>query len=154
MRFRGYAIREQGISLDVEVAPMFMPVRVDARGLEHAMLIALRFAELRSNGTVNRSIRVRVTERGARDLGVEITDSGPGGVPEVVSSYFDLPFRVEYPARQSDADNPDLGLADSIMRGCGGSLEVTGSKADGTTLALILPRANTPDPTPYSRPQV
>jgi K+-sensing histidine kinase KdpD len=153
MRFRGYAIREQGISLDVEVTPGFMPVRADARGLEHALLIALRFAELRSHGTVNRSIRVRVTERGARDLAVEITDSGPGSIPELITSYFDLPFRVEYPARQSASDDPDLGLADSIMRSCGGSLQVTGSKADGTTLALVLPRAITPTTTPQSRNQ-
>jgi K+-sensing histidine kinase KdpD len=154
MRFRGYAIREQGISLDVEVTSGFMPVRADARGLEHAMLVALRFAELRSHGTVNRSIRVRVTEHGAHDLAVEITDSGPGGVPELVTSYFDLPFRVEYPARQSASDSPDLGLADSILRGCGGGLQVTGSKADGTTLTLVLPRAITPIPTPHSRQQV
>jgi signal transduction histidine kinase len=151
MRFRGYAIREQGISIDVELTPVFMPVRADARGLEHALLIALRSAELRSHGTVNRSIRVRVAERGAHDLAIEITDSGPGSVPDLVSLYFDLPFHVEYAARLSAGDNPDLGLADSILRSCGGSLQVTGSKADGTTLSLVLPRASTPMSNPQSR---
>jgi len=151
MRFRGYAIREQGISIDVELTPAFMPVRAEARGLEHALLIALRSAELRSHGTVNRSIRVRVAERGAHDLAIEITDSGPGSVPDLVSSYFDLPFHVEYAGRLSAGDNPDLGLADSILRGCGGSLQVTGSKADGTTLALVLPRATTPMANPQGR---
>lgn len=151
MRFRGYAIREQGITLDVEMTPGFMPVRADTRGLEHAMLIVLRYAELQSHGTVNRNIRVRVSERGAKALGIEITDSGPGKVPEIVSSYFDLPFRGEHPARQTDDDIPDLGLADNILRGCGGSLQVTGSKADGTTLALVLPRAITTPATAQAR---
>lgn len=151
MRFRAYAIREQGIALNVEVTPGFLPVRADARGLEHAMLIALRFAEIQSHGTVNRSIRVRATEHGAREVAIEITDSGPGNIPELVSASFDLPFSVDHPLRQS-SEKPDLGLASSILRSCGGNLHVTGSKTDGTTLALLLPRANTPTSNSQVRP--
>lgn len=144
LRFRGYAIREQGIALDIALAPNFMPVRADARGLEHAILIALRFAEMRSGGTVNRSIGVGVVDRTPGEVAIEITDSGPGTIPELTADYFDLPLlRVEHPARRADDDRPDLGLVDSIVRGCGGRLEIRGSKADGTTLVLILPRANT-----------
>ena len=146
MRFRGYAIREQGITLDVDVRPDFLPVRADVRGLEHAMLIALRHAELQSSGTVNRNIRVRVAERGPAELSIEITDSGPGSVPELAASFFDMPYRVEHPARSSFVETPDLGLADSILRGCGGRLAVSASKADGTTLSLVLPRASTSPP--------
>ncbi|HEY8175440.1 MAG TPA: histidine kinase dimerization/phospho-acceptor domain-containing protein [Gemmatimonadaceae bacterium] len=142
IRFRGYAIRELGIALEVETTPGFMPVRADARGIEHAMLIALRFAELQSHGTVNRSIRVRVRERGASEVAVEIIDSGPGDIPELTATYFDLPFNSEHSARPS-SDKPDLGLADSILRGYGGSLQATGAKEDGATLTLVLPRART-----------
>jgi signal transduction histidine kinase len=150
MRFRGYAIREQGIALTVETTSGFMPVRADSQALEHAMLIALRFAELRSTGTVNRGIRVRVTEHGAGEIAIEVTDSGPGNIPELVSAYLDLPFRDD-PSARSSSEQPDLGLATSILRGCGGRLEVSASKADGTTLALVLPRANTPNPTSPAR---
>jgi len=145
LRFRRYAIREQGIALDFEVTPGFMPVHADARGLEHALLIVLRYAELQSGGTVNRNIRVRVTERD-QDACVDVTDSGPGTVPELVSSYFDLSFRDD-PAKRAADTAPDLGLADSIMRGCGGRLAVSGSKADGTTISLVLPKASTPHQT-------
>ena len=144
IRFRGYAIRELGIALDVQTAPGFLPVRADARGLEHALLIAFQHAEANSHGTVNRSIDVRVAELGPSELAVEIRDSGPGNVPDLSTAYFDLPLlTVEHPARARSAGDPDLGLVDSILRGCGGRLQVTGSKVDGTTLTLVLPRANT-----------
>lgn len=144
IRFRGYAIREQGITLELETTPGFMPVRADVRGLEHALLIALRFAELQSHGTVNRCIDVRVVERAPAEIAIEITDSGTGNIPELVPAYFDWSFRVEHLARAAAADKPDLGLVDSILRAGRGRLEVRGSKTDGTTLALVLPRAYAP----------
>jgi signal transduction histidine kinase len=142
VRFRGYAIREQGITLQLDTVPGFMPVRVDARALEHAMLVALRYAELQSHGTVNRCITVRVVDRGSKDIAIELTDSGLGQIPELTTSYFDIPFRVGRPARDLSDHAPDLGLVDSLLRTAGGSLQVTGSKTDGTTLALVLPRAS------------
>jgi signal transduction histidine kinase len=142
-RFRGYAIREQGITLHVVTTTGTAPVRADARGLEHALLIALRFAEVQSRGSVNRSVEVRVVEREASELAIEITDSGPGNVPELTAAYFDLRFGEEHAGRTALADKPDLGLVESLLRGSGGRLEVRGSKADGTTLSLILPRAAT-----------
>ena len=141
-RFRGYAIREQGIGLHVETLPGTAPVRVDARNLEHALLIALRFAELQSRGSANRLVSVRVKERQATEVSVEITDSGPGDVPELTSSYFDLRLREGW-NRPSPDDKPDLGLVNSILRGAGGRLEARGSTSDGTTLTLTLPRAAT-----------
>jgi len=141
VRFRGYAIREQGIALEIEAAPNFLPVRADARGLEHALLVALRFAELRSHGTVNRRISVRVVEREGAELSVEITDSGMGDTPDLAPAYFDLSFLEVQLVRDAVAEKPDLGLVDSILRGCGGRLEVRGSKTDGTTVSLVLPRA-------------
>lgn len=144
VRFRGYAIREKGIALDLDTVASFVPVRSDTRGLEHAVLVALRFAELRSHGTVNRCIGVRVVERKAGEVAIEITDSGPGDTPEVFPAYFDLPLTdVGHPAREGNSETPDLGLVESILRGCGGRLEVRGSKATGTTLALVFPRAYT-----------
>lgn len=150
VRFRGYAIREQGIALDLELPPRFLPVRADARGLEHALLIALRHAERRSHGTVNRRITVGIAELPDAQFAVHITDSGAGDVPEIVPAFFDIPYRAEVSARTAPVDETDLGLAESLLRGCGGRLDVRGSKADGTTLALVLPRAYT-NPTVTSR---
>lgn len=138
MRFRGYAIRELGIAVDVRTTASFLPVRCDLRALEHAILIALRHAELQSQGTINRSIGVRISDGSAGEVAVEITDSGPGVVPRVACAYFDIRFRSE---EHPGAEAPDLGLVDSLLRGCGGRLETRGSKTDGTTLALVVPRA-------------
>jgi K+-sensing histidine kinase KdpD len=147
-RFRGYAIREQGITLHVEPMSMSAPVRVDARRLEQALLLALRFAELQSRGSVNRSVAVRVLERPNAELEIEVTDSGPGNVPELSSSRYDLPFNEADAASAVANQRPDLGLVDSILRGAGGSLQVRGSKAAGTTLSLVLPRAAAAGSTP------
>jgi signal transduction histidine kinase len=140
-RFRGYAIREQGIALHLETSSGTMPVRADAKSLEHALLIVLRFAELQSRGSVNRAIDIRVVQRDASDLAIEITDSGPGGIPELTPSYFDIRFREDGSVRPAASETPDLGLADSIVRAAGGRLEARGSKSNGTTLSLVLPRA-------------
>jgi signal transduction histidine kinase len=141
-RFRGYAIREQGISLTVETLAQPAQVRQDAHHLEQALLICLRHAELQSQASVNRSVIVRVVDRSGAEVAVEITDSGPGTVPDLTSSYFDLHFRDEL-ERAHLPEKPDLGLANSILRSAGGRLEVRGSKSEGTTLSLVLPRSST-----------
>lgn len=142
-RFRGYAIREQGIALTVETTSSSASVRADARGLEHAMLIALRFAELQSRSSVNRAVAVQVVERETGEVAIEITDSGPGNLPELASGYFDLRFRDEHSVGVAPDHVPDLGLVNSILRAAGGRLEARGSKAEGTTLSLVLPKAGT-----------
>ncbi|MEX2179743.1 MAG: HAMP domain-containing sensor histidine kinase [Gemmatimonadaceae bacterium] len=151
LRFRGYAIREQGIALELETLPEFMPVRADMRGLEHALLVALRYAELRSHGTINRCIAVRVRARGESEFCIEITDSGPGDVPEIENSYPDLPL-THADFGDDGLPEADLGVVNSILRGCGGRLEVSGSKTVGTTLSLVMPRALLPHRSPQATP--
>ena len=143
VRLRGYHIREQGITLEFLSHAEFLPVHMDLRGLEHALLVALRFAELRSHGTVNRRIHVCVGQRDAGSLLVEITDSGTGDLPDLSPRYFDLPLNggIRADRAHNASGEPDLGLVNSILRGCGGHLEARGSKTDGTTLTLVLPRA-------------
>lgn len=140
-RFRGYAIREQGICLDFQTTPKSAPVRVDGRSLEYALLLGLRYAELQAHGSPNRAITVRVTDNDGTEFRVEITDSGPGAQPDLVSSYFDVRVRGDHGVTESG--QPDLGLAQSILRRFGGRLEVRGSSNEGTTLAFVLPRAVT-----------
>jgi len=142
VRFRGYAIREAGITIRLDVGDAYLPVRADARGLEHALLIAIRSAELRSQGAVNRSIDVRVAGRDEREVLVEITDSGAGEIPGTEPTSFDLPLLA--PEHLRDDEPPDLGLVDSILRACGGRLELRASKTDGTTITLAIPRAAVP----------
>ena len=146
-RFRGYAIREQGISLHVELLPTTAPVRADASRIEQSLLICLRFAELQSRSSVNRSVVVRVLDR-VSEVEIEITDSGPGNVPELLPSYYDLPFTEANPRVALASERPDLGFCASILRAAGGRLEARGSKALGTTLSLVLPRNTGNNPTP------
>lgn len=148
LRFRGYTIREQGIALETSSAPVFLPVRADSRWLEHALLQVLWCAERRSHGTVNRSIAVRVAEGDAREVTITVTDSSAGDIPDVAPRYYDLPLIPGgHPAHREAGEEPDLGLVDTILRSSGGRLEVRGSKTDGTSFILVLPRA----PSPTSR---
>lgn len=137
LRFRGYPIREAGITLTYTPLETPAPVRADER-LEHALLLAVRWAELRSTAAMNRTMDVRLRDEGAEAV-VEVTDSGPGDVPAITPLYFDLPFA----GRPATAvrDIPDLGLVDRLLRVGGGRLECRGSKFEGTTLVLRIPRA-------------
>lgn len=142
VRFRGYAIRGRGITLDVDCGSSYHPVRADIAALEHALHVVLDHAERESRGPVNRRIGVRVVERGGGEVAVHVTDSGAGRAPDLSPSCFDI---LHFPRMGRDEAEriPDLGFVASTLRGCGGRLEVLASKTEGTTLALVLPRAST-----------
>ena len=146
VRFRGYAIRGRGITLDVDCGSAYLPVRADIATLEHALHVVLEHAERASRGPVNRRIGVRVVERGSGDVAVLVTDSGAGDTPDLSPSSFDLPHLPR--VRREDARIPDLGFVAGTMRAFGGRLEVLASKTEGTTLALVLPRAYTSPTSP------
>ena len=152
LRFSGYSIREAGISLVSDVAPGFMGVRADARGVEHALLIALRFAEQRARAAETRAIIVRVAPVGTVGFEVKITASGSPAVPAIAPKYFELPLRTPDLVDAESGDEVDLGLVRSILRGCGGFLEASGSPAQGTTLTLAFPRASVTPPTSRAVP--
>lgn len=142
VRFHGYAIRGQGIALDVDLGSAYLPVRADIGALEHALHVVLDQAARESRGPVNRRVGVRLVERGGGEVAVHVTDSGAGGAPDLSPSCFDI---LHFPrvGRQDAPRIPDLGFVASTLRGFGGRLEVLASKTEGTTLALVLPRAHT-----------
>ncbi|MGH7677558.1 MAG: sensor histidine kinase [Gemmatimonadaceae bacterium] len=142
-RFRGYAIREQGISFEFEATSRPAPVRVDGRSLEHALLLALRHAELQARDSASRTISMRVVERDAGDVRLEITDSGAATVTDIASSYFDVRFRDEQAGVGAATDDHDLGLAASVVHRAGGRLEARCTRTEGTTLTFVFPRAVT-----------
>jgi light-regulated signal transduction histidine kinase (bacteriophytochrome) len=142
VRFRGYAIRDRGIALDVATGGAYLPVRAEIVALEHALHVVLEHAERQSHGRVNRRISVQVVERDG-DVVVFVTDSGVGNAPDLTPTSFDLPLASPRTSRDSGAVAPDLGFVASTLRGFGGRLDVLASKTEGTTLALVLPRAYT-----------
>jgi signal transduction histidine kinase len=146
LRLRAYLIREQGTLIELRPADTYLPVRADATGFEFAFLEALRFAELRSHGSVNRTISIDIRDGSRHEVSIDIRDSGLGDAPDLTSRYFDLSWRRASGGVPDVAgDEPDLGLVDSILRGCGGRLDTRSSKTDGTTLTLVLPRAASVD---------
>ena len=138
VRFRGYSIRGHGITLEVDCGTRFLPVRADIGTLEHALHVVLDYAESQSHGRVNRRIGIRVLERDGGDVAVHVTDSGVGSVPEPAPACYDLPH---VPGRSGSRPAPDLGFVASALRAFGGRLDIDASKTEGTTLALVLPRA-------------
>lgn len=142
-RFRGYAIRGRGITFDVTTGREYLPVRADINALEHALHVVLEHAEHQSHGRVNRRIAVQVVNREFAEVAVLVTDSGVGNPPDLSPTCFDLPLMPTRGSRDATSVDPDLGFVASTLRGCGGRLEVVASKTEGTTLALVLPRAYT-----------
>lgn len=139
VRTRAYAIRELGLTLEVESPLECLPVRIAPATLAHALLVALRFAELRARGTAARALRVRVAAHGDSDVVVAVSGAGEDELPVIAPGYFDLPF--DEGLRSDGRDAPDLGLINSMLRGCGGQLQARSDATTGATLYLLLPLA-------------
>lgn len=87
---------------------------------------------------------VRVSSKCAGlNLVVTVTDEGPGIAPEHLPHIFERFYRVDE-SRQRGAGGTGLGLAicQSIVEAHNGSISVESELGVGTTIAVILPRAD------------
>jgi two-component system heavy metal sensor histidine kinase CusS len=130
--------QEQEISLQLHECPpceLLSDARLLRRVLVNLLDNALKYAG--RLGTVEVS-----TQIAARRVSVHIRDSGPGIAPEHVPHIFDRFYRIDA-ARSGEGNGAGLGLAicQSIVRGCGGAIDVESTLGEGTTFIVRLPRA-------------
>ena len=71
---------------------------------------------------------------------IEVADDGPGMPPEVATRAFERFYRAD-PARSRHAGGSGLGLAivDAVVRAHGGSVSLSSTVGEGTTVRLLLP---------------
>jgi signal transduction histidine kinase/HAMP domain-containing protein len=133
-----FALRD-GVELVIHASPEPLPVRVDPGQLESAILNLC----LNGGQAIDGAGQVTLSVRRERDQAViEVTDTGAGMTPEVLSHAME-PF---FTAR-GDGTGTGLGLAMvyGFIRQSGGDIAITSAPGQGTTVRLTLP-LQTPKP--------
>jgi PAS domain S-box-containing protein len=131
-----------GIEVSLNLAPHLWPVEVDAAQLESALLNAAFNARdaMPDGGRITLCTRNR--EGGGTDgdmVAIELTDTGQGMSPEVLSRAFE-PFFTTKPVGKGTG----LGLSQihGFAAQSGGRAEVDSAEGEGTTIRLLLPRSH------------
>jgi PAS domain S-box-containing protein len=136
------------ITIEMEVAPDLWPVFVDAGELELALLnlaVNARDAMPRGGRLSLSAANVTLSRQSDPDqldgdfLRISIADSGTGMTSEVLARAFEPFFTTKEAGRGTG-----LGLAQvyGFVRQSGGAARITSEPGAGTTIAILLPRAN------------
>ncbi len=131
--------QKDGIALRVQVQPD-LAVYGDAIQLEQVLLnllINARQAMLGRGG----AIIIRANTTGAGEICLQVSDTGPGIPPKLVSRIFEPFFTTKSTARRGEAKGTGLGLAicKEIVEGHRGRIEVESEIGKGTTFSIFLP---------------
>lgn len=136
------AAREAGISLDLEIAANLPLVRGDAVKLQQALsnLISNAIKFTLRGGSVKVDA-IRLADGGA---GIIVRDTGVGMSPEEVAVAM-TPFGQVDGSRSRWREGAGLGLpiARSLIELHGGTIRIQSEKGKGTTVAVLLPSADT-----------
>ncbi len=136
------AAREAGISFDLEIAANLPLVRGDAVKLQQALsnLISNAIKFTLRGGSVKVDA-IRLADGGA---GIILRDTGVGMSPEEVAVAM-TPFGQVDGSRSRWREGTGLGLpiARSLIELHGGTIRIQSEKGKGTTVAVLLPSADT-----------
>jgi len=128
---RVYA-KERGVSIEMELEEVgyFLGSESDVRHL--VLNLLLNAIQVSPQGE---SVLVRLLSRGNRWI-LEVYDNGPGIDQEELNRIF-IPF---YQGKnKSEGAGLGLAIVDSIVRECGGSIEVKSSPGQGTLFRVSIP---------------
>jgi len=98
--------------------------------------------------TIGVSTRVELGEKGA-ELVVEISDSGSGIAPEVMSHVFEPFFTTK---RFGEGTGLGLSISHQTIRDHGGRMTVESARGKGATFRIFLPIGDAPVPLPVAVP--
>jgi len=132
---RARQILPSSIEIGCRVADEDLPVRINPRGLEHALWNLVINARQAIEGQGSIELHARV-EQGQAVL--DVTDSGCGMQPEVAARVFE-PYFTTKPIGQGTG----LGLVavERFVRSCSGRIEVESAPGKGTTFRMRFPLA-------------
>ena len=136
------AAEAKSISLEVDARADLSPADVDPQRIEQVLVNLLSNA-LRHT-PAGGAISIELASSNARQLGIRVTDSGPGIPAEALSKVFERFYRVEQGrARSESGQGSGLGLAvaRSIVEAHGGSIGVENVPGQGASFWLVLPAA-------------
>ncbi|HEX2716676.1 MAG TPA: PAS domain S-box protein [Gemmatimonadaceae bacterium] len=141
IELRRYALRVQGIELDVDLAPAIPPTWADPFQLQQVFLNLLTNSEqaLEHWGGLRR-MELR-TSWEDDVIAIVLSDTGPGMSKDVADQIFN-PFYTTKPVGKGTGLG--LSISDGIVREHGGRILVTSSPGAGATFRVELPRVEPP----------
>jgi len=140
----------EDILLDIDSPAKVSPVLVDRLQVEQVVLnLAVNARDAMPNGG---NLRIRVCDRNvdesfARDrtglksgsyVQLEVSDTGCGMDPEILSHIFEPFFTTKSKGRGTGLG---MAMVYGIVQQCGGYIELSSYPARGTTVTILLPRA-------------
>jgi signal transduction histidine kinase len=123
------------VQLEVDLPPGPIPVDIDVRELEQALLnLATNAVDAMPEGGV---LRLALQETGDSRVCIEVTDTGEGIPPEILPRIFDPFFTTK-----EETKGTGLGLASvyAFATQNGGGVEVESEPGAGSCFSLQLPR--------------
>ena len=130
------AIERAGLSLEVDSAPLAMPVHVDRDMWEKIVLNLLSNA---FKFTLQGSITVRLQQQGDAAV-LEVTDTGVGIPADAISRLFERFYRIEgSQGRTHEGSGIGLALVQELVKLHGGSIEVESEPGRGSRFRVRVP---------------
>ncbi|MDQ6633391.1 MAG: ATP-binding protein [Gemmatimonadota bacterium] len=140
LRMRQYQFSEAAVRAVPDLADHLPSVMGDARQLQQVCLNLLTNAvqamSLRGGGTLQ--VRTYAAEGAVR---LEVTDTGPGILPEARAHIFEPFFTTK---KEGEGTGLGLSVSYGIVTAHGGTIEVVDTGAHGTTFRVSLPAASAP----------
>jgi PAS domain S-box-containing protein len=141
VELRRYALRVQGIELDLDLADGIPATWADPFQLQQVFLNVLTNSEQALEhwgGTRRMELRTAFADD---TISIVLTDSGPGMSEDVVDQIFN-PFYTTQPVGKGTGLG--LSISDGIVREHGGRINVVSSPGAGATFRIELPRVEPP----------
>ncbi len=136
------------VRVETDFAPDLWPVDTDATQLELAVInLAINSRDAMPEGGVLRvrTFKMTLPDSGAGEagdfVGLEISDTGTGMSPEVLTRAFEPFFTSKGPGKGTGLG---LSLVYGFARQSGGSASIRSEVGRGTAVTLLLPRAREP----------
>jgi signal transduction histidine kinase len=125
------------VHVTIVTQPNLWPVRVDATQLQAALVnLAINARDAMPNGG-NLSIRA-VNRPLTEQVMIEITDTGSGMPPDVLSRVFQPYFSTKAPHKGTGLGLP---MVRQFAKDAGGSIDIESTPGKGTTVRVMIPRA-------------
>ncbi len=129
--------KNAGVQLAFEVKPDNLQVLADNEQLEMVLINIVKNAMEALAGTKGASVRINSYKDDNHQVTIDITDNGPGIIPEALEKIF-IPF---YTTKKTGS-GIGLSLSRQIMQMHGGVLKVASEVGEGTTFILKFPTQN------------